>query len=97
MMETRFLRSESPPEGRAKYRNNIPPTSCRDWELFKQPIGFVACCLTPGTCHARTYIFSNQGKESWPVESAADEVDCFLLAQVACSGVVMVVADDLQA
>ena len=25
-METRFLRSESPPEGRAKYRNNIPPT-----------------------------------------------------------------------
>ena len=25
-METRFLRPESPPEGRAKYRNNIPPT-----------------------------------------------------------------------
>ena len=34
-METRFLRSESPPEGRAKYRNNIPPTAVvmggRDW------------------------------------------------------------------
>ena len=28
-METRFLRSESPPEGRAKYRNNIPPTTSR--------------------------------------------------------------------
>ena len=26
-METQFLRSESPPEGRAKYRNNIPPTT----------------------------------------------------------------------
>ena len=26
-METWFLRSESPPEGRAKYRNNIPPTA----------------------------------------------------------------------
>ena len=26
-METRFLRSESPPEGRAKYWNNIPPTT----------------------------------------------------------------------
>ena len=25
-METRFLRSESPPEGQAKYWNNIPPT-----------------------------------------------------------------------
>ena len=55
------------------------------------------CCLTPGTCHARSYVFSNHGKESWPVESTVDEVDRFLLAQVACSGVVMVVADDLQA
>ena len=27
-METQFLRSESPPEGRAKYQNNIPPTAC---------------------------------------------------------------------
>ena len=26
-METRFLRSESPPEGWAKYQNNIPPTA----------------------------------------------------------------------
>ena len=56
----------------------------------------MACCLTPGTCHARTYVFSNHGEESWPVESAADEVDHFLLAQVARSGVVMMVADDLQ-
>ena len=30
-METRFLRSESPPEGRAKYWNNIPPTT---WSLM---------------------------------------------------------------
>ena len=25
-MENRFLRSEPPPEGQAKYQNNIPPT-----------------------------------------------------------------------
>ena len=57
----------------------------------------MACCLTPGTCRARMYIFSNHGEESWPVESAADEVDHFPLAQVTRSGVVMMVADDLQA
>ena len=56
----------------------------------------MAGCLTPGTCHARMYVFSNHGEESWPVESAVDEVDRFPLAQVAHSGVVMVVADDLQ-
>ena len=51
------------------------------------------CTVIPPTM----YIFSNHGEESWPVESVADEVDRFPLAQVACSGVVMVVADDLQA
>ena len=32
MMEIRFLRSESPPEGQAKYQNNIPPTSGSQWQ-----------------------------------------------------------------
>ena len=39
-MENQFLRSESPLEGQAKYRNNIPPTSAKDplcrWEAAKQ-------------------------------------------------------------
>ena len=36
-METRFLRSESPPEGWAKYWNNIPPTPVLVLVLKKLP------------------------------------------------------------
>ena len=48
-METWFLRSESPPEGRAKYRNNIPPTTgstTRGLTNTGQPRNHIHCACT---------------------------------------------------
>ena len=48
-MENQFLRSESPPEGQAKYWNNIPPTAVSE---FSESMARVA--LQGLTCEKKT-------------------------------------------
>ena len=79
-METWFLRSELPPEGQAKYWNNIPPTPVmdvpvplEDFSLLKEVKALMEC--SPQHPVGREVSNTSLGARSYAYEDAYESSD----------------------